>query len=145
MSDTARKDKVLFIDARHLFRQVDRAHRDFLPEQIEFLANVVRIWRGDQPELRNGSGDLLKKHGLDKGYVNVSGLCRVVPLTEINNHASSLSPGRYVGASARDSSEENFQDELELLQEEFERLTGEARLLEDRITANAGDLLAVSV
>ena len=31
---TARKDKVLFIDARHIYRQIDRAHRDFTPEQI---------------------------------------------------------------------------------------------------------------
>jgi type I restriction-modification system DNA methylase subunit len=35
---TNRKDKVLFIDARHTFRQIDRAHRDFTPEQIEFIA-----------------------------------------------------------------------------------------------------------
>ena len=32
--DTKRKDKMLFIDARSMFRQVDRAHRDFLPEQM---------------------------------------------------------------------------------------------------------------
>jgi type I restriction enzyme M protein len=30
---TGREDTVLFIDARHLYRQIDRAHRDFLPEQ----------------------------------------------------------------------------------------------------------------
>lgn len=36
---TDREDMVLFIDARHLYRQVDRAHRDFLPEQIELLAD----------------------------------------------------------------------------------------------------------
>ena len=28
--------KVLFIDARHTFRQVDRAHRKFSPQQIEY-------------------------------------------------------------------------------------------------------------
>src|SRR5439155_2756495 len=27
---------ILFLDARYLFRQIDRAHRDFTPEQIEF-------------------------------------------------------------------------------------------------------------
>ena len=32
------KDKVLFLDARHIFRQIDRAHRDFAPGQIEFLS-----------------------------------------------------------------------------------------------------------
>ena len=46
-SRTARKDKVLFIDARHIFRQIDRAHREFTPEQIEFIANIVRLYRGE--------------------------------------------------------------------------------------------------
>ena len=50
--DTDRADQVLFIDARHIFRQIDRAHRDFLPEQIEFLANIVRLYRGEEPEIR---------------------------------------------------------------------------------------------
>ena len=33
------KNTVLFLDARHIYRQVDRAHREFTPEQIEFLAS----------------------------------------------------------------------------------------------------------
>ena len=33
-----RHDKVLFIDARHLYQQVSRAHREFTPLQLEFLA-----------------------------------------------------------------------------------------------------------
>jgi len=37
---TDHEDKVLFIDARHVFRQIDRAHRDFTPEQLEFLAST---------------------------------------------------------------------------------------------------------
>ena len=41
---------MLFIDARHIYRQIDRAHRDFTPEQIEFLANIVRLYRGEEPE-----------------------------------------------------------------------------------------------
>jgi type I restriction enzyme M protein len=48
--NTSRKDKVLFIDARHLFRQVDRAHRKFSPRQIEFLANIARLYRDEKPE-----------------------------------------------------------------------------------------------
>ena len=38
-----REDQVLFVDARSIYRQVDRAHRDFTPCQIEFLANIVRL------------------------------------------------------------------------------------------------------
>lgn len=40
---TPREHTVLFLDARHTFRQVDRAHRKFSPRQIEFLANIVRL------------------------------------------------------------------------------------------------------
>src|SRR5207249_10721759 len=42
-SKTNRKDKVLFIDARHIFRQIDRAHRDFTPDQMDFVATIVGL------------------------------------------------------------------------------------------------------
>ena len=44
---TARAETVLFLDARHIYRQIDRAHRDWTPAQIGFLANVVRLYRGE--------------------------------------------------------------------------------------------------
>src|SRR5262249_6945329 len=47
---TDRKDTVLFIDARHIFRQIDRAHRKFSPKQVEYIANIVRLYRGEKPE-----------------------------------------------------------------------------------------------
>ena len=56
------RDTVLFLDARHIYRQLDRAHRDFTPEQIEFLANIVRLYRGDAIELDHGSEALMKEH-----------------------------------------------------------------------------------
>ncbi len=53
--DTDRRDKVLFVDARQTYRQVDRAHRDFTPEQVEFLANIARLYRGEEAETAMGS------------------------------------------------------------------------------------------
>ena len=44
---SARADTVLFIDARHIYRQVDRAHREWTSAQIGFLANLVRLYRGE--------------------------------------------------------------------------------------------------
>jgi len=35
---------VLFVVARKLYNQIDRAHRDFRPEQVEFLANIARLY-----------------------------------------------------------------------------------------------------
>ena len=58
---TPREDTVLFLDARHTYRQIDRAHRDFLPEQIELLANIVRLYRGEEPETVAGSEELHRR------------------------------------------------------------------------------------
>jgi type I restriction enzyme M protein len=49
---TERTDKVLFLDARHIYRQLDRAHHDWTVEQIAFLANVVRLYRNEAGILR---------------------------------------------------------------------------------------------
>ncbi len=38
-----RADRVQFIDAREIYNQVDRAHRDFTDEQLEFLANIIGL------------------------------------------------------------------------------------------------------
>ncbi len=140
---TTRKGQVLFIDARHVFRQIDRAHRDFTPAQIEFLANVVRLWRGEPIELFHNSYALLDERGLAKAYVDVPGLCKAASLAEIEAQGFSLNPGRYVGASAREAESEDFREKLEELQEEFERLAGEARVIEANIARNVSALLEV--
>ncbi|MCB0476755.1 MAG: N-6 DNA methylase [Crocinitomicaceae bacterium] len=39
--------KVLFVDARNVYRQIDRAHREFTQEQIWNLATITRLYNGD--------------------------------------------------------------------------------------------------
>src|SRR5579864_1695683 len=80
---TKRKDKVLFIDARHIFTQVDRAHREWTPQQIEFIANIVRLYRGEEVEAEAGSRDLMKENFPKGKYADVAGLCKVATLAEI--------------------------------------------------------------
>ncbi len=41
-------DKILFIDARNIFTQVDRAHREFSEEQIQDIAVINRLCKGDR-------------------------------------------------------------------------------------------------
>src|SRR3546814_7765626 len=106
---TDREDTVLFIDARHLYRQIDRAHRDFLPEHIELLANVVRLYRGEDVEPIEGSEVTLKEHFPDGSYVDVPGLCKVATRAEIEAQGWSLTPGRYTGTAAtEDDDDEDF-------------------------------------
>ena len=43
-------DKILFIDARNVFTQIDRAHREFSPEQISNLAIISKLHKGKRRE-----------------------------------------------------------------------------------------------
>ena len=139
--NTDRKDKVLFIDARHIFRQIDRAHRDFTPEQIEFIANIVRLYRDEKPENLHGSDKLLKEKFPKNKYADIPGLCKVAKIDEIKEHGYSLTPGRYVGVAEKEEEDFDFYERLEELNEELKVLNSEARKLEDRIGENVGKLL----
>jgi len=44
---TDKKDKILFVDARNVFTQVDRAHRKFSDEQIKNLGIITKLYNGD--------------------------------------------------------------------------------------------------
>lgn len=145
---TDRKDKVLFIDARHIFRQVDRAHRKFSPKQVEYIANIVRLYRGEQPELAAGEDDEfpgtdpdLKETFPKLKYADVAGLCKVATLKEIEAQGWSLNPGRYVGVADKGEDDFIFSERLEELNEELEVLNSEARELEERIGGNVAKLL----
>lgn len=165
---TERADKVLFIDARHIFRQLDRAHRDFTEAQLEFLANVVRSYRGQACEFRAGSQDKFLEtfggaanhplitassakasatvdHSALITYHDVPGLCKAATIQEIEQQGWSLNPGRYVGvAKGEDLSDEDFKEKLEALNEELEVLNAEARELEARIAENVVELLEIA-
>ena len=138
-----REDKVLFLDARHHYRQIDRAHRDFLPEQLEFLANIVRLYRGEEAETAGGSEALLRERFPEGTYADVPGLCRVATRSEIEAKGWSLNPGRYTGAVAIDDDGEDFVEKLAELYEEFNRLSDEADLLRAKVEAAVSGILSV--
>ncbi len=138
---TPREDSVLFLDARHMYRQIARAHRDFLPEQVEFLANVVRLYRGEDVETTEGSEVLLKEHFPDGTYVDVAGLCKVATRAEIEAQGWSLNPGRYTGSAAVDDSDVDFIGGLERLYEEFTLLSDEAEGLRSKVDAAVQGIL----
>ena len=138
---TEREDKVLFIDARKIFHQIDRAHRDWLPEQIEFLANIARLYRGEKIETTEGSAELMSASFPDGVYTDVPGLCAVATLEQIEKQGWSLNPGRYVGVAAAEDDGIDFRVRLEELNEELEKLNAEAAVLQERIAANVAELL----
>ena len=145
-ADTPRADTVLFIDARHIYRQVDRAHRDWTPAQIGFLANLVRLYRGEDLDLTYGGDEaeakLQEVFGETPAYADVPGLCKAATLEEIEAQGWSLNPGRYVGvAPGEEVSDEDFREQLETLSEELETLNAQARELEETIARNVAEIL----
>ena len=135
------RDTVLFLDARHIYTQIDRAHREFTPAQIEFLANIVRLYRGREPETAQGSAELMAEHFPDGVYQDVAGLCKVATLDEVGSQGWSLNPGRYVGVAEREKEDFDFAERLVELHEELEVLNAEAHELEERIADNVALLL----
>ena len=118
---TDRKNKILFIDARNIYRQIDRAHRDWTDEQIEQIASIARSYRSE-----NG-----------KKYKDVKGLCKVATIEEVKKAGYSLNPGRYVGVTDNGNGDEgNFGEKIKGLHSELKGLTGEAHELENKIFEN---------
>jgi type I restriction enzyme M protein len=146
-----RKNKVLFIDARHIFKQVTRAVRDYSSEQLNFIADIVRLYRGETPDPtykthhedeRNDGEYTIEKFFEEGVYQDIAGLCKVVTIDEIAVQGYSLNPGRYVGVAAGvEDDEEEFAIRLETLQEELEVLNAEAHELERRIAENVAEIL----
>ena len=157
-ASAARADQVLFLDARHIYTQVDRAHREFADSQIAFLAALVRLYRGDDLE-----GYTLDATGLNLTDIQIAtlrelfanpqsaignpqsvcvpGLCKVANRAEIAAQGWSLNPGRYVGVAERAADDGDWREQLEALNEELEVLNAEARELEGRIGENVVGLL----
>ena len=107
-AQTDKKDEILFIDARNIFTQVDRAHRKFSDEQIKNLGIITRLYNGDteafaallseyQSELNNAPEesddkevktkaywqsqlDWLNERFSDGTYRDVIGLCKAAKL-----------------------------------------------------------------
>ena len=145
-SNTPRADTVLFLDARHIYRQIDRAHREWTPAQIGFMANLVRLYRGEELDFTLGGDEALAKiqevFGKTPKFADVPGLCRAATLKEIEAQGWSLNPGRYVGvAPGEDVSDEDFKEQLEKLNEELETLNAAARELEATIANNVTEIL----
>ena len=128
---TERKNEILFIDARGVFTQIDRAHRKFSEEQIENLALITKLYDGDTnayneliehyeeeknkaPESSKDTKtkkyfqeqiDWIKERFPDGKYQDVIGLCKAARIDEEDGIAEqdySLNPGRYVGVDFDD-------------------------------------------
>ena len=163
-----KKDEILFIDARNIYTQVDRALRKFSDEQIKNLAIITRLYEGDSESFY----ELIKEYEVsrdkaeteeekkyfqkqidwllerfpDGKYQDVTGLCKVAKLDGedgIRDQDYSLNPGRYVGVVIEDDglTAEEFKEKIYGLNDEFKELNKEAKELEEKIANNLDKLV----
>lgn len=150
------KDEILFVDARNIFTQVDRAHRKFSDEQIKNLGIITRLYEGDSEafwqlvdEYRKAGKqeevDWLLERWPEGKYRDVIGLCKVAKITGedgIEDNDWSLNAGRYVGVVIEDDgmTSEEFRQEMLSLNSEFSKLNAEAVDLQKEIEKNMVEL-----
>ena len=151
-----KKDEILFIDARNIFTQVDRAHRKFSDEQIKNLGIISRLYEGDTDAFwalvdeykaagKQEQVDWLLERWPDGKYRDVIGLCKVAKLEGedgIRDQDYSLNAGRYVGVVIEDDgmTEAEFTDTMRGLNTEFSELNAEALKLQQEIEKNMKEL-----
>ncbi|MDY5650508.1 MAG: class I SAM-dependent DNA methyltransferase [Paludibacteraceae bacterium] len=154
--ERTRKDEILFIDARNIFTQVDRAHRKFSEEQIKNLGIITRLYEGDSEAFwalvneykaanKNDQAEWLLERWPDGKYQDVIGLCKVAKLEGedgIKDQDYSLNAGRYVGVVIEDDgmTESEFADTMKSLHSEFNQLNDEALKLQAEIEKNMKEL-----
>jgi len=120
-----RRGEVLFIDARKMGQMVDRTHRELTAKDITRIATTYHAWRGEKE---------------DGAYEDIPGFCKVATLEEIRKHGHVLTPGRYVGAEAREEDDEPFHEKMERLAATLRQQQAEAMKLDTDIAANLREL-----
>ena len=154
--ERTRKDEILFIDARNIFTQVDRAHRKFSEEQIKNLGIITRLYEGDSEAFwalvneykaknQQDQVDWLLERWPEGKYQDVIGLCKVAKLEGedgIKDQDYSLNAGRYVGVVIEDDgmTEQEFADTMKGLNNEFSQLNAEALKLQAEIEKNMKEM-----
>ena len=149
-------DEILFIDARNIFTQVDRAHRKFSDEQIKNLGIISRLYEGDRDAFwalveeykadgKQEQVDWLLERWPEGKYQDVIGLCKVAKLEGedgIIDNDYSLNAGRYVGVVIEDDgmTEVEFKETMKGLNSEFSTLNAEAAELAKQIELNLKEL-----
>ena len=125
----ANTSKILMIDARNTFRQVNTTLRDFTPDQMEGLTAIVKAYRGEDVKKVFAENEWLKATFPKGAYEDVEELCKVVDVAEVAANDWSLTPGRYVGFSIELDLDFDYDSRLTEIHSELSNLNKEAAKL----------------
>ena len=121
--DEVRKDQVLMLDLRNVFRKVSSKIHDFTQAHLDNIHAIVGLYRGDNTlynklvedyTIAGNTAELewLKSRFPDGEYADIKGMCKVVNRAEIADNDYSLTPGRYVGIPDEEDDGIPFEDKM---------------------------------
>ena len=119
----ARKNEILFIDARSLGEMIDRRHRELTKDDIDKISATYHNWRNHDGE-----------------YEDIKGFCKSANIEEVRGHEYVLTPGRYVGIEDVEDDGIPFEEKMENYTAELAELFAKSRHLEDEIRKNLGGI-----
>lgn len=117
----SRSQETLFIDAREIFEPISRKQVVLSKDQLQKIANTVRIWRGELDNVE---------------YEDVPGFCKSVSSSEIEKNGFLLNPAHYVGQAAAEEDVLSFDKNLQIIAEFFDIQTKKQRELDQYILQN---------
>ncbi|ENN96241.1 type I restriction system protein M [Methanocaldococcus villosus KIN24-T80] len=110
------KGKILFINAKDLYKQVSRRLNVMTDEHINKIVEKFRLF---------------EKGELDK--IDEVGFARVASIEDVAKNNYVLTPGRYVGVKLDIDDRESFEEKMRIYSEELERLLKEEEDLTKKV------------
>ena len=117
-----RREKVLFIDTRHLGHKISSTQIEFSESEVQRIADTYHAWRGTT----------------GNQYRDERGFCSSISLDEIEEQAFALTPGRYVGALDLHEDGIEFEEKMAGLIDRLADELAESRKLTDEVVEALG-------
>lgn len=149
--DEIRKDQVLMLDLRNVYRKVSSNLHDFTKEQLNNIHAIVGLYRGDNTlynklvedyKANDNTTELewLTSRFPNGKYTDVLGLCKIANKAEIADNEYSLTPGRYVGVEDQIDHDFDYKTEMGVIKNKLQELNTEAIQLAKQIQTNLNEL-----
>jgi type I restriction enzyme M protein len=120
----ARRDQILFIDARQMGEMLNRRQRTLTDADIKKIADAYHAYRTPGRDLPAAPG-----------------FCKVATLDEVRQHDYKLPPSIYVGTQANDDDDEPFEEKMPRLTQELRDLFAQSDELQWAILDDLEGLL----
>ena len=122
----ARRNKILFIDARKMGKPVSRKQKALSKEEIDKIASVYRAFKYEHA----------------KSCENIEGFCKIAKLEEVQQNDYKLTPSMYVGTEAEEEEEDiPFEQKIAELTKRLLEQFEESNKLQEKIKQNLEELM----